>query len=765
MIVGRLLLAAVLFFLYGPDSGSAARFSATTQVRTQTQGENNDTAAAPVYGGGVKEMGRTWIVRGATAEQLQGLDLLTDPNSTDVAVVHGTIADLLALPDHILVEQPGRFVPLLDTAIPALRLDTVHTALPGQGGATGRGVLLAIIDTGVDVDNADFRNSDGSTRFWRYWDQSIEGDRVASWLGFGSECDSVMINNGACDLDAEAVMAGVLPMGHGTHVAGIAGSSHERYRGAAPEATMVGVRALFDEASIILALEYVWRLKQQVGWPMVVNLSLGTNEGGHDGTAALEQWIAAHQKPGFVVVAAAGNEATKGGADEGGIHVRLGDDKGDGRLAVLQFGSILLGSLNLGLTEWYGTGETVDLLRIFELDSNNRILGSMVELSVTEQDQAGSAVLNSDADVLWARLYDSDLDRTSYAIAVSATGRNSLAGSRFGVQFAGSSDRIDGWVVDRSGVFVAAAAQQVTIDNQSNSFVTQWYGGDNTATITNPASGVGVLSVGSYVGRTSWPDGKGNFYGDTAVEEGKLSESSSQGPTRDERLKPEVVTPGQYVASTRSGGLSADAIPSQLKVDEDHWISFGTSMASPMVAGFVALMLERSPQLTTAEIRNLIITTARDPYDFWALPNAQFGYGVPDGSAVFDDAGWQLPTSDSQAPQISEFEISSEDDVWVVSWWTDEMADAEVTYRGDTEEQSRRIDSFDVHHQLSDRVPFEVEEIIISGADIAGNRYGPTSVSTGVGCGCRVGTGAGDYRPFLLIALCMLVWYRRQYAG
>jgi hypothetical protein len=202
------------------------------------------------------------------------------------------------------VEIPRELEPTLDVTIPDINADDVHAATQPPyppGSSTGAGVVVGIVDTGIDYNHGDFKN--GSTsRITRIWDQTDGAGPAASGFGYGSEWTQAQIEAGtARERDND---------GHGTHVTGIAAGNGSAsgyvYTGTAPEAEIMFVKTDFLEDSIIDAVS--WVQVRAGSKPSVVNLSLGSQFGPHDGTGDLDLAMNALSGPGAIIVAAAGND-------------------------------------------------------------------------------------------------------------------------------------------------------------------------------------------------------------------------------------------------------------------------------------------------------------------------------------------------------------------------------------------------------------------------------------------------------------------------
>ena len=195
------------------------------------------------------------------------------------------------------------------------QLQTVGTeqgTLSSGRNLSGTGVIVAVIDSGIDYTHPDFRNADGTTRILNLWDQTIPADSVAdpfpaengetSFLGapsgyfLGTEFTRAVIDR-ALEQTTERERFALCPSrdisGHGTHVTGIAAgngrASQGRYRGVAYESPLLivklgtpGERSFPRTTELMQAVDYCIRKAQEYGMPIVINLSFGNNYGSHE---------------------------------------------------------------------------------------------------------------------------------------------------------------------------------------------------------------------------------------------------------------------------------------------------------------------------------------------------------------------------------------------------------------------------------------------------------------------------------------------------
>ncbi|MBQ9885311.1 MAG: S8 family serine peptidase [Lachnospiraceae bacterium] len=261
-----------------------------------------------------------------------GIEIVTLYNQYAIVTIKEFLIDAFAaLPEIEYVEKPKRLYFADYFAKTASCITSAYIRYPGL---SGRGILIAIIDSGIDFFHRDFRNADGTTRIISYWDQTVSG-RPPAGYNTGTEFTEEELNeilsaddafnpaNTALSQDREAdrsTVAEIMPPdsnaggrtsysmpspdveAHGTAVAGIAAgngsSSNGRFTGVAFESRIIAVKLGFSGANsfprtseLMQAINYCYNIALNRNQPMVVNLSFGNNYGGHDGTTLLERYI------------------------------------------------------------------------------------------------------------------------------------------------------------------------------------------------------------------------------------------------------------------------------------------------------------------------------------------------------------------------------------------------------------------------------------------------------------------------------------------
>ena len=159
------------------------------------------------------------------------------------------------------------------------------------------GVLVGIVDSGIDYENSDFRNPDGTTRIVALWDQTVQTGTPPKGFNVGTEFTAEQINAALQVMD-RVERYQLVPSrdtsGHGTAVAGIAagngrGSESERYRGVAPEAGLLIVKMGLPGAygfprttQLMRGVDYIIRKAEELKKPVAINISFGNTYGSHE---------------------------------------------------------------------------------------------------------------------------------------------------------------------------------------------------------------------------------------------------------------------------------------------------------------------------------------------------------------------------------------------------------------------------------------------------------------------------------------------------
>lgn len=504
---------------------------------------------------------------------------------------------LAQAPGVITISVSEPLQPALDRSVADIQANAVW-ALTYQGfPITGRGVLIGIVDTGIDWHHPDFWDDAGRSRIVALWDQTTEGVPPVGW-DYGAEWRRWQIEAGlATETDEN---------GHGTHMAGIAGGAGQadaRYTGVAPDAEFIIVKAILDTSHVIDAWQYIVATARRLGRPVVINNSFGSHFGAHDGTSDLEAALNALAGPGVLFVAAAGNEG------ESAMHAAGWVPQGGGvtvRFAFTDEYPRSYADVNLwyessdrfGVSVSAPTGETFGPVAPGEFRRYTASDGTQVNIDAI----SAPWPVNGDN---WVRIR---LDRES-----GPTLEGIWSFTLHGTQVA--DGRFDAWLAN------GPWDQAYFIDHV-----------DTSVTLREPGTAEEALSVGGYVTKNCWQGMDGTGYCGSYVEHA-LFPPSSRGPTRDGRLKPEIAAPGMLVFAARSEDASLTA-PWRVAPGGRYEGLGGTSISTAHITGVLALMLQVDPMLDPATARLILQTTART--DLYTGPtwSPAWGFGKVDALAA-----------------------------------------------------------------------------------------------------------------------------------
>jgi subtilisin family serine protease len=520
---------------------------------------------------------------------------------------------LADMPEVLQIEADKPMTKKMNYARASSTVDDVQAGTTLGTPYDGSKVIVGVVDSGIDCNHADF-----SGRILAYWDQGVGTTGVSEIAGSsGTEYTGSQLTDGTCHTyspDTE---------GHGTHVAGIAAGADSTYKGVAPASKIIAVKYYSTDVdsggalstAILEGADYIFKKAATYDLPAVVNLSLGTSLGAHDGTSALEVGLDNLLGTGKIIVNAAGNEnmpttdanySTLGGI-HAGVSVGAGDTKGY-RVTVVSSAS----AIERG-------GEIIDFWA--SADSTSCKIG-LYAFSTS----SGSRVINIAPIAVGAGTTSAMYGNMTVSVNFSGT---NTAGKKHGQVLITNSvvdSTLQSYYFDLivSGPCTADAwlypDYTDTGDFRKDGSCSSGYGytceaGDSLKTITVPGTASGIITAGSYLERATWVDINGTTHyqttdGDCGAFGGTVdtvSLFSSVGPTADGRTKPDLVAPGDPIVSTLSSSLNPSSC---YKGNSTHYKLQGTSMSSPHVAGMSALMLQKNNCLTTANIKSYLTASA-----------------------------------------------------------------------------------------------------------------------------------------------------------
>ncbi len=523
-------------------------------------------------------------------------------------------------------------------------------------GYTGEGVIVGMIDTGLDWTHEDFIDPQtGETRVLYLWDTTNDtpGKTPAdvfggalSGLNYGTVWTKAEIDAGLCTaVDTD---------GHGTYTTGIAagnGYTNPAYTGMAPEADLIIVKGL-DENGVLFIYEVAKRLNR----PAAVNMSYGYSypihyialwpdsipaDGTDNASEQIEAWNSSYGG-GYIPVKSAGNEGhwntytdlsggsypyTYGGYHSGDYlsasrtyimkmpdYVQVWNDYGWGNPSSNDYPAISIGI-------WYDQPVQITLI-----SPNGQTFGPYPH-GVSTSDWNTDAYIEVDLDnsqapngsyygTIWIEW---GTDSGPYAYCPAPGDWQIIVEPLAGAGY------FDMWAADFDVYYWS-----LYIFPEGEIHVR--YKGKEAHSIyaVDFCTSEGVICVGAWNTKQYWDSKDGNTY--TLVKFpwlGEIADYSSPGPSRDRRVKPEIAAPGTVVMSALSKDSSAD--DAYIDPDGKHVIGSGTSASAPHVTGGVALMLQKYKDMgktwpTVDQVRDFLATTARRDMHTENMERG-FGYG------------------------------------------------------------------------------------------------------------------------------------------
>jgi len=560
------------------------------------------------------------------------------------------IASISNLEDVKWIELGSPVYPTLDKSVPKTGASKLHAGQLNNSPYCGEGVIVGVYDTGIDWRHLDFRDDLDTTksRILFLWDQTDSIGTRPTGYDYGGEYTNSQINSELKGNTVSLIRERDFN-GHGTHVAGIAAgdgsSSTSGYIGMAPKADLIivkGGEGSFSRARIIDGVNYIMNKAFSLGKPVVVNLSLGGQDGAHDGTESYE--VAMNNLlngPGRAIVVAAGND--------GNTFIHAGGKALTGNTVSIKF-------TIPSYTPTAGTKNDYVYFDMWYKGSDWLTVAVTSPSGITRTAVSGSTnsgVPTSDGTIF--------IDNAS-------KGTNSSNGDKECIiqifdQMEFNPPAAGVWTISVTGATVPSTGDfDIWLYDKSSSLAQTKFsaGGDNSKTVSVPGTATRVITVGSWNTRGAnaqgdtvlWRSITGRSYRFTSAVLDSISNFSSIGPTRDGRQKPEIAAPGSAIISARSSTLPFTSGAGQRITDSvftvpdgKHFVLQGTSMAAPHVAGAAALLLQINPNLTSDQVKTLLTSTAQSDRYTGSLPDYVWGYGKMNAFTAAQRSGGQALVS------------------------------------------------------------------------------------------------------------------------
>lgn len=517
------------------------------------------------------------------SEDIQVVELINE--YAIITLPESKIAYLAAQPEVEFIEKPKRLFFSVNQGRAASCMNVLQTP---AFNLNGEGIIVAVIDSGVDYTHPDFRNPNGSTRILNIWDQTLPGNPPKGYK-IGTEFDQAQINaalnpEAEGERSAQAVPSRDLS-GHGTQVLGIAAgngrASNGRYRGVAYASDIIVVKlglarpnSFPRTTELMQALDYVIRKSIEYQKPVAINLSFGTVYGSHDGSGLLETYIDDISNLWKSTISVGtGNEGSTGGHTSGILKNNVPVE--------IQLG-IVNNELSINLQIWKSY---VDEFEITIVHPSGQVVGPLQEVLGPQRYTAGETELlvyygepspYSTSQEIYIDFIPRDTYIDSGIWRLIFTPKRIVEG------------RYDVWLPASAAVGIGTRFYQPTVET----------------TLTIPSTARKVIAVGAYDSRLL-----------------TYAPFSGRGYNRDSsQVKPDVSAPGVDITTATPGG--------------GYTTVSGTSFATPFVTGAAAMLMQwgivmgNDPYLYGEKVKAYLIRGARPLNVERVYPNPTLGYGT-----------------------------------------------------------------------------------------------------------------------------------------
>lgn len=584
-------------------------------IRTYSVGDTTSTTDVPKY-----VTALVALADGATAAGLEEMGAVVHSQRANIVIATLPVKDLEGFSRLSMVKKVsvgGKAQIKLNTGRTATGVTSVHSGIGLERRYTGSGVVTGLMDTGLDPNHVAFLGVTGEPRVKRLWTLVTAADSTVTVTTYDTPSaisSFTTENNGAT---------------HGTHVAGImaGGYTSNDFYGVATGSDIAMACGSLENACILQGVENIIAYAQSEGKPAVVNLSLGINSGPHDGKDLFNIYLNELAKDAIICVSA-GNEGMYP------IAVNKTFTATDKQLKTLVVENASERGIYGTYEFWSNSDKPFSFTPVIFDKSKGEIIYSATTITApTAPIYASSKLYAAEGDLTSSQIdkaftgywgYASEVDTinnryTAYVFAnLTESMLNSMGNYVFGFIIEGSEgQRIDGYCDGNYTEF-------------TNYGIAGWDDGMTDGTINNMACCEDVIAVGAFASRVSSKSLSGQYdlyYPDLNAVEGGILEFSSYHSLYDGRKLPHVCAPGLLVSSVNTyyvqtqlaqGNTQEEYFGAKVTSNgRDHYweMDLGTSMASPFVAGVVALWLEANPDLTATDVQQIIAeTSTKDIY-------------------------------------------------------------------------------------------------------------------------------------------------------
>lgn len=477
---------------------------------------------------------------------------------------------------------------------------------------TGKGTIIAFIDTGIDYTNPVFRNPDGSSRILAIWDQTIQEGSPPSGFEYGTEYNRESINRALQNENPFSIVPSRDENGHGTAVASVAAGSRidggSTFTGAAPDTDILVIKLkgckqylrdyylipdgviAYQSTDIMMALEYADTFARSFYTPVIFCIALGSSYGNHSGNSPLSNYMnRLASKRSRVFVVGGGNEGNSSHHYEGNLSPENGNE--EERVEEIE---IRVGENERGfIAEIWGKSPNIFSLAI--------------------RSPGGEEIPNTGVRVNRGIEYEFVYERTSitvsYALVEGSTGDELIT-----VRFQNPTPGIWTLILESESGLMNAGFHIWLPISQFLSSETYFLSPNPNITLTIPAYAENVISISSYSDRNN-----------------SIYVRSGRGFSRGSELKPDIAAPAVNVSAVLRG------IGEEVRIGK----LTGSAMAAAITAGGAADFMQwaitdrNANYLNSGEVKNYFIRGAVRDANL-TYPNRLWGFGKLSIQGVFD---------------------------------------------------------------------------------------------------------------------------------
>ena len=512
-----------------------------------------------------------------------------------VTLPENLIDAFAALDEVEYVEKPKR---LYFATLHGKRASCIPEVTVRDPFLTGKGVLVAVIDSGIDYENPEFRNRDGETRIQYLWDQTLVPSETIGFppagMSEGGEFAKAKIDEALRSNMPETMVPSFDTSKHGTAVAAIAAAGGNlmdgRFEGVAPESELIVVKLgspLPDSfprtTQLMRALTYVVKKAVEIGKPVAINLSFGNTYGSHDGTSLLERFLDNVSELGRTAIwVGSGNEGAAGG------HISGSFASGQQRKRI---------ELNVGN---YQSSFSVQLWKEYV----DRLLVALISPSG----------IREEIDTLRTGMQTITMEQTNILLYIGEPSPYSVNQEIYFDFLPQQTYMNPGiWTFELTPVRAVSGNYDLYLpSNVSLNADTRFFTPTPDKTLTIPSTASKVITVGAYdASYEAYADFSGRGYPLQSIAGERVNQGS---------IKPDIAAPGVAINTIAPGG-----IPVQVS---------GTSFATPFVTGSAALLMEwgivrgNDLFLYGEKVKAYLRRGARPLRGEANYPNARSGYGA-----------------------------------------------------------------------------------------------------------------------------------------